>query len=876
MSEYNHQRIEQKWQKYWQDNKLHSVFTDLTKPKYYVLEMLPYPSGKLHMGHVRNYTIGDAFARFKKAQGFNVLHPMGWDSFGLPAENAAIENNTHPSAWTIDNINAMRKEIKSLGFSYDWTRETSTCFPDYYKHEQEIFLEFLKAGIAYQKESFVNWDPVDNTVLANEQVVNGRGWRSGALIESKKLRQWFLKISDFAEELLPSNNHLEKWPEAVRSIQEKWIGKSQGAQVIFKIADSEKSLEIFTTRADTLFGASFIVISPHHPITEILEHNLSIKNFIEECNRLGTSEESIEKAEKKGIDTGLKAIHPFSKKLLPIYIANYVLMEYGTGAVFGCPAHDERDHEFALKYKLPILPVVNANNNWDFNNKPYIGDGIIFNSDFLNGLSIGEAKKESLAKLVELGSGKKITTYRLRDWGVSRQRYWGCPIPVIYCDHCGVVPVAKNDLPVKLPEDVDFRGIGNPLDQHPTWKHVKCPKCNAAATRETDTFDTFFESSWYFLRYCSPNNNTRFASIEDIKYWLPVDQYIGGIEHAAMHLLYARFFMKAMTKCNMLDLNEPFDSLLTQGMVLHATYKDKNGKWIYPDEAKNTDEIIPSLILNQTDGFQSEDAQRILIREHSRDSQNSLVSLKIRDGITIGRSEKMSKSKKNTVSPGEIIKKYGADTARLFVLSDSPPEKDLEWTENGVEGAYKFLNRLWRFAEEFKNIEQLKTTEFTQEQNSVRAKIHKLLQHINDNYQSLSLNVVVAGIRELSNLILALPKTEENQYIIVEGLDILIKLLFPIIPHLSEELWHIIGNNESLDKNIEWPKANPELLVSNLITIAIQVCGKLRATLEVKPNIDKEELEKLALSLPNVAKFIQDQEIKKIILVPNKILNIVI
>lgn len=834
MTEYNHQKIEQKWQRFSHENQLYSVVVDHKKPKYYVLEMLPYPSGKLHMGHVRNYTIGDAFARFKKAQGFNVIHPMGWDSFGLPAENAAIENGTHPLNWTLENIKSMRKEIQSLGFSYDWKRELSTCLPEYYKHEQEIFIDFFNNGLAYQKESFVNWDPVDNTVLANEQVVNGRGWRSGALIETKKLTQWFLKISDFAEELLPSNSELEKWPDAVKSIQEKWIGKSQGALVNFKIAKSDNNIEIFTTRADTLFGASFIVISPHHQLIDTLENRADLNNFIDECNHLGTSEETIEKAEKKGLDTGLRAIHPFTQKLLPIYIANYVLMEYGTGAVFGCPAHDERDHEFALKYNLPILPVINSDEQWEYNRKPYIGDGLIFNSEFLNGLSIGEAKKAAIKKLIESNSGRENTTYRLRDWGISRQRFWGCPIPMIYCNHCGVVPVPKEDLPVKLPEDIDLNVIGNPLDKHPTWKHVKCPKCDCDATRETDTFDTFFESSWYFLRYCSPHSNDRFAKAEDLNYWLPVDQYIGGIEHAAMHLLYARFFIKALKKYKKLSINEPFTALLTQGMVLHATYKDKSGKWLYPDEVVGNDDVV------------------------------------------IGRSEKMSKSKKNTVSPIDIIKKYGADTARLFVLSDSPPEKDLEWTENGVEGSYKFLNRLWRFIEEFKNIEYGNSIEFTPEQIATRGKIHKLLQHINDNYNTLSFNVVIAGIRELSNLVFAISKTQDNRNIINEGLSIIIKLLFPITPHIAEELWEILGNKESLETNIYWPMADPDLLISNSVTIAIQVSGKLRATLDVNQNISKEELEKLAFEIPNVAKFIHNQEIKKVILVPNKILNIVI
>ncbi len=832
MTEYKHQAIEKKWQNYWHDNGFYNSVIDKNKPKYYVLEMLPYPSGKLHVGHVRNYSIGDALARFKRAKGFNVLHPMGWDAFGLPAENAAIENKSHPLTWTLDNISSMRKELKSIGLSYDWNRDITSCLPEYYKHEQAIFLKFLEKNIAYQKESFVNWDPVDNTVLANEQVVDGRGWRSGALVEKKKLRQWFLKISDYAEELLPSNAKLENWPEAVKSIQEKWIGKSQGVLINFKLEGKEECLDVFTTRADTLYGASFIVISPHHPMVEKLSKSLELQDFINECDKIGTAEEAIEKAEKKGFLTDLKAINPFTEELLPVYIANYVLMEYGTGAVFGCPAHDARDHEFALKYKLPILPVVKAPADWNYEVKCYSGDGIIYNSNFMNGLSIGDAKKVALEKLAKLRIGKKITSYRLRDWGVSRQRYWGCPIPIVYCDSCGVVPVAKADLPVTLPGDVEFLGAGNPLDKHPTWKHVNCPKCNAKATRETDTFDTFFESSWYFLRYCSPNNTENFASQDDLNYWLSVDQYIGGIEHAAMHLLYARFFIKALKECEMLNFEEPFKALLTQGMILHATYKDKEGKWLYPEEALGNKDAV------------------------------------------IGRVEKMSKSKKNTISPIDIIEKYGADTARLFVLSDSPPEKDLEWTDSGVEGANRYLNRLWRFVLESNNINSSVPISI-EDQDKYRRQIHKSLEAINDNYETLSLNVVIAGIRELSNVIFSIPKSKEGNVVILEGLEILICLLYPITPHLSEELWQKIGHKHTLEL-MSWPEPKKELLVDNIVTIAVQVSGKLRATFEISPNASREELQKEALALPNIQKFIAGLEIKKIIIIPGKIINIVV
>lgn len=830
--DYDHQSIEHKWQNIWLERKAYCAVIDYSKPKYYVLEMLPYPSGKLHMGHVRNYSIGDALARFKRSKGYNVLHPMGWDSFGLPAENAAIENKSHPGPWTIDNITIMREELKSIGLSYDWNREVSTCSPEYYKHEQAIFIDFLANGIAYQKESFVNWDPVDNTVLANEQVVDGKGWRSGAIVEKKKLRQWFLKISDFAEELLPSNAGLAKWPEAVRSIQEKWIGKSQGTLINFQIDGKNEFLEVFTTRADTLFGASFIVVSPHHPLVEKLAQSEDLKNFISDCEKIGTAEEAIEKAEKKGYLTELKIVNPFTKKLLPLFIANYVLMEYGTGAVFGCPAHDERDHQFALKYNLPILPVVKASSDWDYNVKAYSGDGIIFNSEFLDGLSIGEAKRSSLQKLLELNSGKKVTTYRLRDWGVSRQRYWGCPIPIIYCPSCGTVPVSKSDLPVKLPDDVEFLGSGNPLDLHPTWKYTKCPKCGEAAQRETDTFDTFFESSWYFMRYCSPNKEENFGDYKDLDYWLPVDQYIGGIEHAAMHLLYARFFTKALKKCDKIKLDEPFDALLTQGMILHATYKDGQGKWLYPEEAKSLGDYV------------------------------------------VGRVEKMSKSKKNTVSPKEIIKKYGSDTARFFVLSDSPPEKDLEWTDNGVEGSYKFLNRLWKYVVESKSLYSNEIS-FSQEQIKTRRQVHKKLEYITNNYESMSFNVVIAGIRELVNILFSIEKNQENKAIISETINIILKVLFPLTPHICEELWHILGNKTEIDLT-EWPEPIKELLVDSEVTLAVQVCGKLRATIEVSVNALKEEIEARALELDIIKKYTEGNEVKKIIIVPGKIINIVV
>jgi len=579
---YNFRESEQKWQQFWQENKSFEVSNEelANSPSYYVLEMFPYPSGNIHIGHVRNYTLGDVLARYKKAKGFKVLHPMGWDAFGLPAENAAIERKIHPGVWTYKNIETMREQLKSIGLAYDWTREFATCSPDYYKHEQKFFLDFLKNGIAYRKESDVNWDPVDNTVLANEQVIDGRGWRSGAIVERKKLSQWFLRISDFAEDLLQGLTTLTDWPEKVLTMQERWIGKSKGAKVDFAIVGQDGNLSVFTTRPDTLFGMSFCAISPRHPLAiKLAETNPELAEFISECNRIGTSEEAIEKADKLGFDSGLKVTNPFNSQQYPIYVANFVLMEYGTGAIFGCPAHDQRDFDFATKYNLPILQVIDNGKNEPLK-EAYSGDGVLINSGFLNGLNVADSKEKAIAKLQELGKGEETINYRLRDWGVSRQRYWGCPIPIIYCDKCGIVTVPEQDLPVELPQDATFDQTGNPLAYHPTWKHVNCPTCGGAAERETDTFDTFFESSWYFARYCDSKNEQAIG--KGANKILPVDKYIGGVEHAVLHLLYARFFTRALNKCGYLDVVEPFKGLMTQGMVCHETYKDSAGNWLYP------------------------------------------------------------------------------------------------------------------------------------------------------------------------------------------------------------------------------------------------------------------------------------------------------
>ncbi|MGH7047408.1 MAG: leucine--tRNA ligase, partial [Stellaceae bacterium] len=664
MPRYNFRETETKWQRCWRERRLFEVAADPARPKYYVLEMFPYPSGKLHVGHVRNYTMGDLVARYRRAQGFNVLHPMGWDAFGLPAENAAIADKTHPAIWTEGNIATMRAQLERMGFAYDWSREIATCHPEYYRHEQKMFLDFLAAGLAYRKESWVNWDPVEQTVLANEQVIDGRGWRSGAVVEKRLLSQWFLRITEFTQELLDAIGGLDRWPERVRLMQENWIGRSEGARVRFALAGGDQSIEIFTTRQDTLFGASFVALSPNHPMARRLaENDRGLAEFIAECNRMGTSEAVIEAAEKRGYPIGLEAVHPFdAHRRVPVWVANFVLMEYGTGAIFGCPAHDQRDLEFARKYGLPVLPVVLPPGadptRFAIGDEAYVEDGTAFNSDFLDGLPVAEAKRIAGEQLEALGRGTRTIAYRLRDWGVSRQRYWGCPIPVVHCPDCGIVPVPERDLPVTLPEDVRFDLPGNPLAHHPTWQHVACPRCGGAARRETDTFDTFFESSWYFLRFCSARAPLAFDRAA-VDYWMPVDQYIGGVEHAVLHLLYSRFFTRALQRCGYLDLDEPFAGLFTQGMVCHQTYRSEAGEWLFPEEVEH-DAAADALV--DTDGRP----------------------------VVVGRTEKMSKSKKNVVGLDAIVDTYGADTARLYLLSDSPPERDLEWTETGIEGTWRY------------------------------------------------------------------------------------------------------------------------------------------------------------------------------------------
>ena len=842
---YNVKECEARWQKVWEDRKSFVVSEDSTKKKFYALAMFPYPSGHLHMGHVRNYSLSDVVARYKRAQGYNVLNPMGWDAFGLPAENAALERSVAPAKWTLENIAVMKSQLKLMGVAVDWTREVTTCLPDYYRHEQKFFLDFLKAGLVYQKESMVNWDPIDNCVLANEQVVDGKGWRSGAPVERKKLTQWFLKIAAFADDLLDGLKQLDGWPDKVRLMQENWIGKSQGLKFFFDIVgDENRTLEIFTTRPDTLFGASFVAIAPDHPLAaELAVHDAGVSDYIAECHRSGTSEAALEAAEKTGFDTGLLVKHPFIKnKTLRVFIANFVLMDYGTGAIFGCPAHDQRDLDFARKYRLDVLPVVIPADadarTFVIEDEAYSGPGHLCNSEFLNGMQIAEAKSEVIKRFEKTGKGEGTTLYRLRDWGVSRQRYWGCPIPIIHCAKCKcAVPVPEEELPVTLPTDVDFTKPGNPIANHPTWKKTTCPTCGGPAERETDTFDTFFESSWYQFRYTDPHNTARGFDKDKVNYWAPIDQYIGGVEHAVMHLLYARFFTRALKKCGYLNFDEPFKALFTQGMVSHETYKDTQGKWLYPQEVDRT------------------------VKDHyTRKSDNTRV--------TVGRIEKMSKSKKNTVDPMEILDDYGADAARLFVLSDSPPERDLEWTEAGIEGAWKYINRLWRLVALAKFDEKSAGGD----NDAMRRKIHVTVHEMTQDLDKFHFNKAVARMRELSN---TLEDFKGDGAVLREGVETLVKLMAPLMPHIAEELWSLLGHKDLL-VDTPWPVADASLLAKDTVTMAIQVNGKLRATITLPKDMEQTLAEKAALDEPAVQKAMEGKPPRKVIVVPNRIINVVV
>lgn len=844
-TQYNFRDNETKWQKAWDQASIYKA-KDIA-PKYYVLEMLPYPSGRLHMGHVRNYTFGDVIARYKRAKGYSVLHPMGWDAFGLPAENAAIQHNIHPKTWTLENIHFMKEEIHSLGISYDWSREIVTCSPQYYAHEQKIFLDFLKQGIAYRKESFVNWDPVEGTVLANEQVIDGKGWRSGAPIERRKLSQWFLKITDYAQELLDDLSHLDHWPEQVKTMQINWIGRSEGARIRFPFLEREETLDVFTTRPDTIFGASFIGISPDHPLIESLAKKSSaLQTFIIECRALGTTQKDLDVAEKKGFNTGLSVQHPFLKNhSLPVYVANFVLMDYGTGAIFGCPAHDERDYEFATKYKLPILPVIKDSHDQLL---PYLGEGVLINSHFLNGFTTEEAKKKVIQKLVSAKMGAAEISYKLRDWGVSRQRYWGCPIPIIHCASCGIVQVPEEQLPVTLPHDVSFDQPGNPLDLHPTWKYVDCPMCQKVAERETDTFDTFIDSSWYFARYCSPHSSQPFEK-KEAEFWMPVDQYIGGIEHAILHLLYARFFTKALRNCGYWNISEPFKNLLTQGMVCHETYRDQAGTWLYPHEVEKRNE------------------------QYFKIADDTLVK--------VGRSEKMSKSKCNVIPAVKIVEEYGADTARLFILSDSPPERDFEWTEAGIEGSWRYINKMWRLVTS--HLSTLKTIElsnipphFTEKALQIRKLTHKTIAHVTQDIEKFHFNRYIAHLREFSNALEEFKPIEASEWwALLEALTTFVVIISPALPHLAEALWAELGYT-SFVVTQPWPQPDLAFLKEEMITLAIQINGKMRGTLDISPNMRADEAQALILALPFIKAHIQDKIVRKFIYVPGKIANVVI
>lgn len=844
---YNIRETEEKWRKAWETQETFKVTEDPSKKKYYVLEMFPYPSGRIHVGHVRNYALGDVVARYRRAKGFNVLHPMGWDAFGLPAENAALERGLHPAGWTYSNIEAMSVQMKQMGLSLDWSREVTSCAPDYYKHEQKMFLDFLKVGLAYRKESMVNWDPVDNTVLANEQVVDGKGWRTGAPVERRKLNQWFLKITEYADELIDALKTLERWPDKVRIMQENWIGKSKGLQFAWDVVGSDDKIEVFTTRPDTLYGASFLAIAPDHPFAKkFAGDKAGFAEFIQQCQAQGTSEAAIEQAEKIGFDTGAKVSHPFIEgKEIPVYVANFVLMDYGTGAVFGCPAHDQRDFEFATKYKLPIIQVVTAENaDADLAREAYTGPGRIENSEFLNGMEIDEAKATAIAKIESMGKGKGITQYRLRDWGISRQRYWGCPIPIIHCAKCDIVPVPEDQLPVTLPEDVTFDKPGNPLAHHPTWKHVKCPQCGGDAQRETDTFDTFFESSWYFARYADPHNDQTAFDKTKADYWLPVDQYIGGVEHAVLHLLYSRFFTRAMKQCGYLEVSEPFSGLYTQGMVIHATYKDQDGKWLYPTEV----------------------------------AQENGKWTKLSDGTPVvqGRIEKMSKSKRNTIDPQDILDSYGADAARLFILSDSPPDRDLEWTESGLEGAWRYINRLFRLVSENAGLPKGEFKDVSTDTEKLLQKAHQTLDAVAKDIEAFHMNKAVARLRELSNAAESFkPQTDSDKQAFRHVLELLVQGFNPMIPHITEELWSMLGF-ATLLANTDWPKANPKYLVNDTVTVVVQFNGKRKTEIIVPFGADQKTTQELALANDDVAKALIGKDIKKVIVVPGRIVNVVV
>ncbi|MBA4781666.1 MAG: leucine--tRNA ligase [Rhizobiales bacterium] len=874
LERYNPRDAEARWQALWTEKKIFETDNDDPREKYYVLEMFPYPSGRIHMGHVRNYTMGDVVARYKRAKGFNVLHPMGWDAFGMPAENAAMQNNTHPKAWTYENIATMRDQLKAMGLSLDWSREFATCDVDYYHRQQKLFLDFLDNGLIYRKQSRVNWDPVDQTVLANEQVIDGCGWRSGAPVEQRELTQWFFRITDFSEDLLNKLDSLDQWPEKVRLMQRNWIGRSEGLKVRFAFSgpapESMKMLDVFTTRPDTLFGASFMAISAQHPLAgEIAATNQGLSEFIDECRRMGTSVAALETAEKKGYPTGYAVAHPFIEgRELPIYVANFILMDYGTGAIFGCPAHDQRDLDFARAYGLPVRPVVLPHGadaaRFVIGDTAETNDGRIINSEFLDGLTVGEAK-EAVARRLEasiaedgMPIGARQVNFRLRDWGISRQRYWGCPIPVIHCEDCGVVPVPSSDLPVELPEDVTFDRPGNPLDRHDEWRKVICPSCGKSAFRETDTMDTFVDSSWYFARFTDPTADEPTApSVANA--WLPVDQYIGGVEHAILHLLYSRFFARAMSVTGHLAVEEPFKGLFTQGMVTHETYGSQATGWKNPSELR----------------FEGEGAAR------------RAYDLASGEEVQIGGIEKMSKSKRNTVDPTDILESYGADTARWFMLSDTPPERDLEWTAAGADASFRFIQRIYRLFAEFREHgltghsvnESIKLDNLSPEALAVRKASHLSVSLVESDIERLAFNRAVARIYELVNHLAKIKVTQESSGDLIaaygEALRFLAAIIAPMIPHLAEECWSIIGGTGTL-ATCPWPAYDPDLLIEDQMTLPVQINGRKRGDVTVAADADNATIEREVLALESVQKALEGRMPSKVIVVPKRIVNVVL
>ena len=835
MERVNFQAIEKKWQKVFSNQKL----SNKNGKKFYCLEMFPYPSGKIHMGHVRNYTIGDVIARYKFMKGFNVLHPMGWDSFGLPAENASKSNNLHPKVWTNKNIETMKSQLKMLGLSIDWDLEISTCDKDYYKYQQEIFIDFYNQGLVSRKETYVNWDPVEKTVLANEQVINGRGWRSNAIVERKKLSQWFFNITKFSEELLKDLDNLEGWPEKVKLMQKNWIGKSFGCEINFNIKNKDQKIKVFTTRPDTIFGASFIALSADHPLSESFKNSKEFKEFKKECNKSGTTEEALANADKIGYKTNLEVEHPFiKKKTIPVYFANFVLMDYGTGAVFGCPGHDQRDFDFAKKYKLEIIKVVSDGEESELT-EAFTETGSMINSDFINGFNVEEAKNKIIEEIEKLSLGQRKTLYRLKDWGISRQRYWGCPIPMIYLENGKVVPVDKSELPIELPEDIDLKSQGNPLDAHPKWKYTVEKSTGKKAVRETDTLDTFVDSSWYFLRFCSPNHKLSPFDQKEVKYWMPVDQYIGGIEHAILHLLYSRFFTKGINVCNKdFNISEPFKNLFTQGMVCHESYKDEKGNWLYPNEVEKID-------------------------------TNNVVKKLDKSKVLVGPPESMSKSKKNTIDPETMINQYGADSVRWFILSDSPPEKDVQWSDSGVESANKFLQKIWNL-----NYLISKKKEGVSDDNinkKVTLEINNFVIKIDDSINNFRFNVTIANFYQVYNTLKNYLNLEVSKQTLTNCIVKIMKQMLPFTPHLANECLELF----KCQTVNAWPKVDKNNILDE-INLAVQINGKTRDIIKVKSNLVEKEINKIILKNSKAKKYLGSKKVIKTIFVKNKIINYII